>query len=111
MNNLKPILLALGAKPYMSNLLLPRANWVMNPSVASGNDKTFIKEEIRLALKDEGFNQFLIREEEVWASQIHECLPEGELSVVKQCNGEGSTEFEAWIKLFARYKNIKEDGE
>lgn len=93
----------------MSNLLLPRANWVMNPNVASGNDKTFIVEEIRLALKEEGFTDFCeraipqgVRTEASYTSLLED---------FQKIEGLGATEFDSWCDLWARYKNIKEDGE
>lgn len=99
MKNLKPILLALGVEVGLL------ANYYKWGSI--GTEKLRIQEEIRSALKEEGFTDFCTRQrgDDVYVECFDFYNTEGRLSA------SANSEFEAWIELFGRYKNIKEDGE
>ena len=104
MKDLKPILLALGAKedPHCVAWDWPRQKWCS--MVGEGDFNPCLSEEIRLALNEEGFHRIEIIE---LANGKHRVYARGNGTL----RGDGDTVNQCFVQLWARYKNIKEDGE
>lgn len=110
MKDLKPILLALGAEEDIHCMAWhwPRQEWVS--MTGEGDFNPCLEKEIQLALIEDGYTNFWITKESVgWKV---ECWKVNGNSIgLPRVTVEATTIHEGFVQLYAKYKNIKEDGE